>query len=163
MNKPEKPRHERLVIRYKFSDGYDEIPLIKVTEQVIVQWAVLSTQSSDPGIRERCRKKIRMVATFCVAGQLYLNDQATKTRKPRKTLDGETSSRAIIGKLAQSRDALGDYLKPAELWPLYVSKLDELGLSPVDDKLGVDYSGGRTTKNAFRAALSLFRKNKSAT
>ena len=163
-----KPRHQRASIEYGFSDGSKEaISLIDQTADLIIQFAWMA-RSDDPALRVAGKEKIKMVAEFCVAGQFYLADQRPKASKPRGTIEtdeGRTSSTAIIKGLADEHDALGDYLKPADLWPRYVAALDELHLSPIEDKLSVTFEGGRTTKDSFRSMLSRQRnkKNKSET
>ncbi|MFA5522522.1 MAG: hypothetical protein WDA28_12305 [Castellaniella sp.] len=162
------PRHRRARIKYGFPGGRDEIlPLVDQTATLIIQYAQMA-RSEDPQTQAIGQAQIREIAEFCIAGQFYLADQKPKARRPRATIDtddGGTSATAIIRSLAKQRDALGDYLKPAELWPQYIAKLDELGLSPTDDKLGVTFEGGRTTKDTFRELLSRTRrkKTKSAT
>lgn len=158
---PKKPRHQRAEIAYTFSDGEETIRLVDLTAKLIFQYARMAI-SDDPDLSAVGQERIDEVAKFCVAGQFYLADQKPKASKPRGTIEideGRTSSTAIIKGLADERDAIGDYLKPADLWPKYVSVLDELHLSPAEDKLGVTFDGGRTTKNSFRATISRVRKN----
>lgn len=159
--KPNQPRYKRTKMAFTFGNGDVETKdLTEITESLIIQFAKMAT-SEDPMLRAQGRERIRMVAEFCIAGQFYLADQAPKSKKNRSTIDadeGRTSATEIIRRLATKRDALGDYLKPSELWSDYVSLLDELGLCPKEDKLEVAFEGGKTTKDSFRATLSRIRK-----
>lgn len=159
-----KPRHQRASVEYGFPDGSKEtIGLVDQTAAMIIQFARMAI-SDDPALRVAGKEKIKIVAEFCIAGQFYLADQKPKAGKPRGTIetdDGRTSSTAIIKGLAYEKDALGDYLKPADLWPRYVAALDELHLSPIEDKFGVTFEGGRTSKDSFRSMVSRLRNKKS--
>jgi len=160
--KPNQPRHKAANIRYSsFSDeSSSSKQLVAVTAEMILQYARFA-ESDHPAERMKGREKIRMIAEFCIAGQFALDDQTRKSRTPRGTIEtdnGRTSAAAIIRELAPMKDHLGDYLKPKELRPLFFAKLDELGLSPVEDKLGVTFGDDRRTWDSFRAAISRERE-----
>lgn len=50
---------------------------------------------------------------------------------------------AIVEQLSEERDELGDNVRPADLWPQLLGKLDTLGAAPVE-------SGGRNQLKAAR-------------
>lgn len=164
MKKQKVPRRKQANIRFAFSDGSAMTQrYVDFVADRILYYAKLA-MSDSPDLRMQGKEWIRKIAEVCVDGEFFLADQIPKARKPRGTIEtdeGRTSSTAIIKELADERDALGDYLKPANLWPRYVAALDELNLSPTEDKLGVTFDGGRTTKNSFRAMLSRQRNRKS--
>ncbi|EME5143051.1 hypothetical protein [Pseudomonas aeruginosa] len=161
--KPEQPRYKRAEIVRHFN-GEESITrkLTEDTAELILHFARMAL-CDEPLLRADGRRYIKMVAEFCVAGQFYLADQLPKAKKNRGTIDsdqGRTSATEIIERLAHRKDALGDYLKPNELWSEYISVLDELGLSPISDKLEVTFEGGKTSKDSFRATLSRVRRQK---
>lgn len=174
MSKPRKSRHERSSMRYGFEDGGTlDVSLIQVTAQSIMNFARMAL-SDSPALREKGRSNIEMVAKFCVAGQFYLNDQPLKAKKPRGTLEtdeGRTSLKAIVEGFANRRDALGSYLKPADLWPELFAEFVRLGLEPKEkteirkDKKGkiikervIYHSEGKVTASNFRSTLSTVRR-----
>lgn len=165
---PEQPRHKRAILKCAFGEGDEEkIQLAEATAKMILQFASMA-ESESPELRAEGLAKIMMVAEFCVAGQFFLGDQKDKSGEPRATIEtdeGGTSLAAICRKLAPKRDEMGDLLQPAELWPLYIAELDQLGLNPREDKLGVNFEGGSTTKAVFRNTITRERRKetKSAT
>jgi len=88
---------------------------------------------------------------------------ATAAAKGRLGADvrwaGRDEVAAIIRELARQRDALGDHMKPSELWPHFFAALDNIGLKPREhgkplEVASIDYSGGSMTYPAFKKAIT---------
>lgn len=77
-------------------------------------------------------------------------EKAKKAAAARWGGDTRVAVRDIVTSLAKQRDELGDWIKPAELWPQFWDRLDSAGLAPVDHGDAYAYHGGRYRYGAFR-------------
>lgn len=133
-----------------------------------VKSIVWMLKEASPEHQKVIDRILREICEASIVGEGYLHHQAKKSVRKRTTIDADerVSVTSIISDFANERDALGEFLKTKDLWPRFISKLDTLGVSPKEDKFGVVFDGGETTKRSFSALLSRERKkikNKSAT
>lgn len=101
-------------------------------------------------------------------GQAFSSSQSEKGRKGLETRwasDERRNVDQVIETLALKRDALGDPLKPSELWEEFYSSLDDERLGPeeIEDKKDkrrslIKYDGGEITRHTFENRISKARK-----
>lgn len=92
----------------------------------------------------------------------YLTRQKQSARLASAARWGEQQeANAIIERLAQCRDALGDHMPAKELWPEFFSALDELGLDPKELGFRIIWDGNEKgiTLSTFSSRISRLRNS----
>jgi hypothetical protein len=106
------------------------------------------------------RVESMLLRTEASIAAAFRQSQSDKAKQPR----GGVIAR-MAAELAGRRDAIGDYLRPAELWGDAFAWLEREGFDPIEDRDTYKYladAGGRRvlTRDAFRVMLSKKRNPK---
>jgi hypothetical protein len=98
----------------------------------------------------------------------YTKRQADRVPKQRRKFSDDTeiaNVAEIVQSLAAATDTLGDYMHVKDIWPELYSRLDQMGLDPVEetdaggDPLLIRYDGGKVMFSSFKTMVSKARKS----
>jgi hypothetical protein len=122
---------------------------------------------SDPQARAACLAalawKLHMTAAALYGEEIqpaFLSVEQSKRGRAgaaKRWSESETVSEIING-LAERTDALGDHLKPKELWPEFFAELDARDLNPTEDRKVIQFDGGgKISYDTFRRSIQRTR------